>query len=63
MTVHKARVIITHEIEINDEHYIDPVASDYPLTEQVQDEIVNSMAQGDDIFDLSDGDILVEIHD
>lgn len=60
MATYEMKVTLTHTITVNDVNY-DPNTEDYPLTEQIADEIINGLAEGDDYWDLSDGECEVEI--
>lgn len=57
----KIKVTLTKTIEVDDANYDTDDNNDYPLTEQIQDEIINGLAKGEDYWKLSDGECIAEI--
>ena len=59
----KLKIIIEVEVETNLDNYVDPVANDYPYTEQIADEIINNLAEDGSAWaeELSEGKVTVTI--
>lgn len=60
---HKITAILTVELELDLDNYLDPESNDYPYEDQIADEIVNDLAESDGTWSeiLSDATVVVDI--